>query len=185
MARALDDMANSPHSGNARRVVRNGCAGGPTYHPASTSSTEPSPRERPRSSSWFIPAALSLPPSRRDTSRQLALQSSPSADDIVTDAGAPAPSKNQPLALRAEAAKAIDQKEWTTCIELLDAEAKELDPAGDDTPAVQNARRLARRGRGPKLPRHEDHGWRRGVTARESSRSVAPMMSFWISLVPS
>jgi hypothetical protein len=74
-----------------------------------------------------------------------ALQSglSDSADDL-THGPARGSGLDRPEALRVEAAGAIDHKAWTTCIELLD-EAKALDPAGDEMPAVKNARRLAQK----------------------------------------
>ncbi len=53
--------------------------------------------------------------------------------------------------LREEALRACDRREWTRCLEGLDA-ARRLDPMGDDTPVVQRARRLAHLALAPPPP---------------------------------
>jgi hypothetical protein len=48
-----------------------------------------------------------------------------------------------PRAMRREAAKAMQAKEWRKALDLLDR-AKNEDPAGDEAPAVQDARKVVR-----------------------------------------
>jgi hypothetical protein len=45
--------------------------------------------------------------------------------------------------MRRQAAKAMEAKEWRTALDLPNR-AKKEDPAGDEAPAVQNARKVAR-----------------------------------------
>src|ERR1700679_3862736 len=108
---------------------------------------EPIPAEAPKSSEeppvapprragpgWFVPAALATGAALLlATALQSSLSDSDAAARRVTPAGQHKGA--QPDTLRDEAANAIDHKAWSTCIELLD-EAKEIDPAGDDMPAV-------------------------------------------------
>jgi hypothetical protein len=111
------------------------------HHEAS--SPERTLEERPHRSGWAGSLALAAGAALL---LAVALQSGPSdsADPIARRASPGGTGLDPAQTLRAQAASAIDRKAWARCLELLD-QAKEIDPAGEDTPAVQNARRLARK----------------------------------------
>lgn len=108
--------------------------------------------------------------------RPRALRSAPVIvpDAVVTEAGT----------LRREGLRACDQAHWQHCLELLDR-ARELDPRGDQAPAIGAARRRAAAGIEPPAAAPSDEAPNDGApTATPSTTPTTPALTSDLSDPP-